>query len=223
MAASRRAVVCFAGLALAGCKRDAGDPAPVAPPPAMDAATVDAAPPVDAAPDASYDDLGQLDPRFLDGVVVQKDDVVDASELGAVLDVRLLERVTHPNPGLAVVEVLLVVSGTRTVAVDIGHTWEYEYDGDTPEGTLVVVGEEEAPRPWDAERDPSIEVRLPSRGPMLYHLSAESPHLVDTFVVVREKDRLVAFSYFVDDGDAADAWTRAATVKLPRGATLRFP
>lgn len=139
------------------------------------------------------------------------------------MDVRLVERVTKPNPGMPVLEVLLVLSGTRTLAVDVGHTFDDSLDEQTPVGTLFLIAEEDAPKPWSAGDDESIEVRLPSRGPILYRFSSQSPDLLDTFAIVRDRDTLVAFSYFLEGGEAADQWTKTATVRLARGATLRFP
>jgi hypothetical protein len=215
-------VALVALLALGACRRGAEAPMPVALPPASDAAVpVDAL--HDAAVDAGYAQLGQLDPAFLDGVTVETGKVLDATGLGATLDVRLVQRITRANPGLPVIEVLLVVSGSRTVAVDLGHTFDLEYDENTPTGTLVVVGVEDEPEPWSTQDEGRYARPLPSRAPVLYELTTDSPHLVDTFVVVREKRALVAFSYFIDDGEAADDWTEVATVELPRGAILRFP
>jgi hypothetical protein len=214
-------------LALTACKGGSHDPPPVPAVGSFDAAPpLDAAPPpVDAppAPDASLADLGLLDPAFLAGVTVDTKKSVDASDLGPAVDVRLVERLTGASEDLKPIELLLILSGSRTIAVDVGHSWNYMEEG-LAAGSLIVVGEEEKPAPWSAETDPdNIETPLRSRGPILYRLSMNSPHLLDSFAVVREKDTLVMYTFTQDSGYSSDAWERAATIKLARGATLRFP
>jgi hypothetical protein len=213
-------------LALAACKSKPHDPAPASASATFDAApSLDAAPPpLDAAPDASLDDLGRLDPAFLTGVTVATANMVDAADLGPIVDVRLVERLTGASEDLKPVELLLVLSGTRTIAVDVGHSWDDNLGEGIPAGSLLLIGEEEMPTPWSEDTDPdNIHTPLRSRGPILYRFSLQSPELLDSYAIVREKDALVMYTFTQDTGESSDAWEKQASIKLARGATLRFP
>ncbi len=232
-----RTVLAFAlALSLSGCKNSTRarhdvsttDTAPAA----AAAAAADAAAPADAAaaadaatgPDASYADRDQLDPSILDGVTIDKRKVVDATGLGATIDVRAAAKLTGPSNGMPPLDLLLILSGSRTIAVEFGGSWSYLEEG-LPEGTLMSLGAEEIQQPWSDEVHNSwnTTTRLRSRGPVLFQFSFESPHLLDSFVIVRERDTLVVYAFTTDSGHSSDNWEKQTTVKLARGATLRFP
>jgi hypothetical protein len=225
-----RSVLAIAlALALAGCKRSshARDDASTTDTAAAvaAAAAADAAADAAAGPDVSYDDLGQLDPSFLNGVAIDERKAVDAVALGATLDVRVVARLSGPADQMPPLELLLILSGTRTIAVEFGGTWSDGLEEGLPAGTLMSLGAEETRQPWSDEVHNSwnTTTRLRSRGPVLFQFAFQSPHLLDSFVIVRERDTLVVYAFTTDSGYSSDDWEKLATIKLAKGATLRFP
>ncbi|MCE9575538.1 MAG: hypothetical protein K8W52_20465 [Deltaproteobacteria bacterium] len=220
----------------AACKGKS-DPAPTpAPPPA---AAVDAAAPAPTpTPTAAIDAAAaptptptepeaatNLDPKVLDGVKPLKPDAkkrtVDATAAGATVAVKLVQRlgppVADPDSQFRAFELLLVLSGTSTVAIDLGQQNDAISSAD-PEGTLSLL---------EANDDPAANLdddgglpKLPSKSPMLYRTQFHITGASDDFIVTQEGDSLVVWNFTRDEGAVSKEWFKLAIVKLAAGAKV---
>lgn len=192
----------------------AAAPAPDAVPPPAPAPTPAPVPPTEA--------NDTVDPKLLVGaktIAPDKHGKVDATAIGPAIGARLVERLGPPvhEDGVARgFQLLLVLTGSSTIAVDLGKTNDNMEDpaNSVPADTLVAL---DPITDMQAELEES-PVSLKDKAPRLYHPSFSITGSSEDFVVSHDGNALVVWHYIWDEGTSG--WAKMATIALAPNAKV---